>query len=128
MTFSTKKLHCRCLIGVRMCLLLKVLSMWSVGGLQVYGICNCRVVYSELVEVWSNYKKSYLWWFRNPACGYSTGSKQIEKDQFGVPPGLFWGVGGGGVVWFSVCETPLDDWTNSGSVHVFFMYVWLVWF
>ena len=24
--------------------------MWGVGGLQVYGICSCRLVYSEVVE------------------------------------------------------------------------------
>ena len=34
----------------------------------------------------------------------------------------FFGGGGGGVVWFSVCEAPLDDWTNSGSVDDFFIF------
>ena len=34
----------------------------------------------------------------------------------------FFGEGGEGVVWLSVCETPLDDWTNGGSVDVFFTY------
>ena len=24
-----------------------------------------------------------------------------------IPPGLVWGKGGGGVVWFSVCEAPM---------------------
>ena len=32
------------------------------------------------------------------------------------------GEGGGGVVRFVVCETPLDDWTNGGSADVFFTY------
>ena len=30
--------------------------------------------------------------------------------------------GEGGGVLFSVCETALDDWTNGGSVDVFFTY------
>ena len=29
--------------------------MWGVGGLQLYGICSCRLVYSEVVETRSNY-------------------------------------------------------------------------
>ena len=67
--------------------------MWGVGGLQVYGIGSRRLVYSEVVEGQSNYKKSYLWWFRILACGDSTGSDRIEKDQVGVTPGLVWGKG-----------------------------------
>ena len=31
------------------------------GGLQVYGICSRRLVYSETVEAQSNYNKPYLW-------------------------------------------------------------------
>ena len=53
--------------------------MWDVGGLEVHGICNRRLVYSEVVEVQSNYKKSYLWWFENIALGDSTGSNLIQK-------------------------------------------------
>ena len=75
---------------------LKVLSIWVVGGLQVYGICSRRLLYSEVVEVRSNYKKSYLWGFRNPACGDSTGSNVIEKDRVGVPTRLAWGKWEGG--------------------------------
>ena len=30
--------------------------MWSVGGLQVHGICNYRLVYREVVEARSDYK------------------------------------------------------------------------
>ena len=88
-----------------MCLRLTVLLMLIVGGLQVYGTCCC----SEVVEARSNDKKSYLWWFRNPACGDSTESNRIEKDWIGVRPGLVWGNGGGRVVGSSVCEAPLDD-------------------
>ena len=80
------------------------------------------MVYSEEIEAQSNCEKSYLWWFRNLACGDLTGSNQIKKDQFGVPPGLAWTKGRGRLVWFSVCEAPLDDWGNDGSGGVFFTY------
>ena len=55
------------------------IKMESVSGLQVYWICSRRLVYSEVVEARSNYKKSYLWWFRNSACVDSTRSNWIEK-------------------------------------------------
>ena len=70
----------------------------------------------------SNYKKSYLRWFRNPACGDSAGSNRIEKGRVGVPPGLVWGKGRGGVVWFSVCEVPFENWANGGSADAIFTY------
>ena len=35
----------------------------------------------ELVEAGAECK-SYLWWYRNIACGDSTGSNQIEKTCF----------------------------------------------
>ena len=41
---------------------LGALWIWGVGGLEVHGIRSGRLVYKEVVEVWSNYKKSYLWW------------------------------------------------------------------
>ena len=34
--------------------------MWGVRGLQVYGIYNRRLVYREVVETQSDYKKSQL--------------------------------------------------------------------
>ena len=49
-----KKCHRTCLTGLRMCLLLKLLLLWS--RLQVHGICSCRQVYSEIVKAQSNYK------------------------------------------------------------------------
>ena len=52
--------------------------MWGARGLQVYGICNLRFVQREVVESRSNDKRSYLWRFRNPASGDSTGSKGEE--------------------------------------------------
>ena len=97
--------------------------MWRLGGLQVYGICSHRLVFSEVVEAWSNYKKFYLWWFRNPACGDSAGSNRIQKDRVGAPLGLVWGIGEGGVVWLSVSEAPLHDRANNyGSGDVFSKY------
>ena len=42
---------------------LEALWMLGVGGLQVHGICSWRLVYKEVVEVWSSYKKSYFWWW-----------------------------------------------------------------
>ena len=67
---------------------LKVLSIWGVGGMQVYEICSHRLMYNEAIVARSNYEKSYLWWFRKIACGDSNGSSQIEKDRVGAPPGL----------------------------------------
>ena len=54
------------------------------------------------------------------ACGDSTGSNWIEKDWVGVTPRLVWRKRGRGVVWFSVCEAPIDDWANGSSADVFF--------
>ena len=39
------------------------------------------LVYREVVETLSNYKKSYFWRYRNPTCGDSTESNQIEKGS-----------------------------------------------
>ena len=77
----------------------------GVGGLEAHGICNSRLVYREVVEAQSGYKKSYLWQFRNIACGDSTGINQIEKDKVCIPPGLVWEKEGrrrGGVILY-VC-------------------------
>ena len=83
-------------------------------GLQVYGICGCRLAYSEVVEARSDYKKYYLCWFRNPGCDNLTGSNWI-----GVPPGLVREKGEEGK-----CDLlcVLDDWTNGVSVDIFLNY------
>ena len=57
---------------------------------KINGIRRRSLVYKEVVEAISNYKKSYFWWFENPACGDSTGSNRIEKDQAHVSPRLAW--------------------------------------
>ena len=51
-----------------------------VGGLQVHEIRGCRLMYKEVVEALSKYKKSNFWCFRNSACGDLTGSYRIEND------------------------------------------------
>ena len=83
--------------------------MWGVGRLRVHGIRSRRLVYKEVIEARSNYKESYLWWFGIPACGDSTGSDLIEKDQGRVSPKHVWGKGGERAAWFSVCRAPSDD-------------------
>ena len=55
--------------------------MWRVGGLPVHVVRSSRLVHKEVVEVRSNYKRSYFWRFGNPARGDSTGSNQIGKGQ-----------------------------------------------
>ena len=47
---------------------LEVLKMWEVGGLEVNGICNWRLLYSELIEarsewIWRVNNASLLNWF-----------------------------------------------------------------
>ena len=64
-----------------MCLRLKVLLMWSVGELQVYEIFSHRLMYSEVNEARSNYKKTYFWSFRNFTCDDSTGTEPIKKNR-----------------------------------------------
>ena len=54
------------------------------------GIFNHRLVYSEVVQAGSDYKKSYLYWFGNIVCGDLTWSNWSEKDLVCVPPGLVW--------------------------------------
>ena len=61
-----------------------------------------------LLVIW----ESCLWWF--------DWEYQIENDQAHVSHRPVWGKRGEGVVWFSVCGGPLDDWTNSGYVDVLF--------
>ena len=99
---------------------LEVLWMWSVGGLQVHGIRSRRLLYREVVEVWSNYKGSYFWWFENPTCGDLTRSNRIEKNQRRVSAKFVWGKRGEWAVWFSACGTHSDDWADGGYVDVLF--------
>ena len=76
-------------------------------------------MYKEVVEALSDYEKSNFWWFRNPACGDSTGSNQIEKHQGRVSLRLVLGKRAEGAAWFSVFGAPLDDWVNDGYVDIY---------
>ena len=87
------------------------------GGLQVHGNGSRRMLYKEVVEVRSNYKKSYLWWFGNPACGDWAGSNQIEKDKVLYLLDLFQGMGKKGHCDL-VCGAPVDDWVNWSLIQV----------
>ena len=55
--------------------------MHGVGVLQVHEIGSRRFLYKKVVEVQSNYKKSYFWWFGNLACGELTGSSRTGKNK-----------------------------------------------
>ena len=92
--------------------------MWGVRGLRVHGIWNCRLVYREVVEAWSDYKKSCGDLEILPAGG------RIEKDRSYVPPEFVWGKGEEGVVCLSVCGAPLDDQANDCSVDGGFFRAW----
>ena len=91
--------------------------MGGLGGLQVHRIWSSRLVYKEMVEALSNYKKSNFWRFGNSACGDSTESKRIEKDEGRVS--LVWGKKAEWVVWFSLYGAPLNDWVNGGYVNIY---------
>ena len=73
-----------------------------VDELQLHGIGSHRLVYKEVVEVRSNYKKSYFWWFGILAFGDSAGSNQIEKDKFTYLIDLFEGMGKKGTAIYCV--------------------------
>ena len=60
--FPQKKLHHRPLTRFQMRIWLEALWMWGVCELQAHGICNRTLVYKEVVEVQSDYKKSHFWW------------------------------------------------------------------
>ena len=126
MTIYSKKFHQRYSTGLRMCLQLNFVNVGVGGGLQVYGICSRRLVYSKVVEAQSNYRKSYLYWFRNSVFVNSTWSSWIEKDWVVVPPGLVWENSKGGVVWLSVREVSSDDWGNGALLMSFWCMVNMV--
>ena len=69
-------------------------------------------MYKEVVEVPSNYKKSYFWWSGNSACGDSTESNWIEKHKVVYLLDLFEGKREKGQCDL-VCWASLDDWANA---------------
>ena len=56
LTVAPKKHHHRLLIEFKM-----RIRLGGVGGLQVHAIRSRRLVYKEVVEALSNYKKSNFW-------------------------------------------------------------------
>ena len=54
-------------------------------------------MHGDVVQTRADFKRFYLWSFKNPACGDFIGSNGIVKDQVHVPHGLVWGkeLGGG---------------------------------
>ena len=52
----------------------------GVGGLQVHGICGCRMVHKEVVET--------LYTMRNLTCGDWTGSKWTDQTHVSPRPVL----------------------------------------
>ena len=78
-------------------------------------------MYREVVETLSNYKKSYFWWYGNPAMVIRLGVTELKKDLDLVPPRPFWGKREEGTVWFSVCGTPVGDWADGSYDDVLFI-------
>ena len=83
------------------------------GGLQVHWIGSRRLVNKDLIEVRSNYKKSYFWWFGNLACGDSAGSNRIKKDKVMYLLDLFEGMGKKGH-YNLVFGALVYNWVNAG--------------
>ena len=48
-------------------------------------------MHGDVVEAALDFRRSYLWGFRNLAYGDLIGSNVIEKKPVPVPPGLVWG-------------------------------------
>ena len=100
------------------------------GGVQMHGIGSRKLVYKEVVEVQSNSKKFYFWWFGNPVCVDSAGSNWTKTDKFIYLLDLFdfEGMGKKGHCDL-VCGAPVDDWVNAGLcwclIHVsLFLILW----
>ena len=53
------------------------------------GICSRRLITVKQLRL-DQTKKTYLWWFRNPAFGDWTGSNRNKKEQVCVPPRFVW--------------------------------------
>ena len=70
---------------------MKVLSMRAVGGLQAYGICSRRLVYSEVVETRSDYKNFTSGDIEIPFVGARLGVTRLKKTWLVYLLGLFEG-------------------------------------
>ena len=95
--------------------------MWGIVRLQVHGHCNHRFAHMKVVEDSLSYKRHCLRYFRNPACGDSTGSNGTEKDRFRMPSGLFFFVVQNHPC-FSVNDLQLATLTHLNNKPVFTIY------
>ena len=59
-----------------------------------------NLMHKDVAEARLDFRRFYLWWFRNLACGDLTGNNGIQNEPVDLPPGLVWGEG---MVWLSVC-------------------------
>ena len=90
--------HAICKIAVRYRAICRIEI--SYGAICMMNFLIESLVYGDVVEARLNFRRSYLWWFRNHACGVLIGTNRIEMDLLNVPPGLAWGEG---LAWLRVC-------------------------
>ena len=64
---------------------------------------GCKLVYKEVVEALSDYKRFNLWWFGDLACGDPTGSNWIKNNLGRVSLGVIWRKRVELAVQFSMC-------------------------
>ena len=75
-------------------------SSFSLCNLHDRNFLKGNLVYGYVAEARSSFRRFYLWWFRNLACGDLIGNNWIQNEQVDVPLGLVWGEA---MVWLSVC-------------------------
>ena len=89
---------------------------------------GCKLVYKEVVEALSDYKRFNFWWFGSPACGDLTGNNWIKNNLGRLSLRLVWRRR---EKWqynlVCVDEEPSDDSINGSYVDVL-LNVWWVWF
>ena len=85
LTVSAKKLHCRLPTWFQMQIWLRGtvnLKEWGCGevgvGMKVHWIGGRRLVHKEVVEVESNYKNSYFWWFGSDSSIFKTSWRFLQ--------------------------------------------------
>ena len=94
----------RAICGVGVCYRTICMTGISYRAICKVGVCYraiWNIVNRDVCNARLNFRKSYLWWFTNLACGDLIGTNGIEKDMVHGPPGLVWGKG---LAWLSVSE------------------------
>ena len=93
------------MIGFSYRAICKVGVCYRAIGISYRAICLLKTFWQkkqkDVSNGRSNFLKSYLWWFRNLACGDLIGTNGIEKNLVHGPPRLVWGKG---LVWLSMKE------------------------